>query len=201
MDDNVKIIKRYTLITKLLNGIVTLGAIVLIVLLIQDISRLTNPNWVIWLLVIIGGTHTFEEYTWPGGFIKWINGSYFQNKDLENPLSTKSAFFTDATAGVTIMGLLFMIGTEYLWLTLGITCIFIINGAWHLTSYITSGVYSPGSISSALFNLPIGAYILYFYTAYEYVSWLELLLAYGLGLGVHIIFFTILRRNLRLESV
>lgn len=193
---NIEEIQRYTLWTQLLNGIATIGAIILIALFMIEPSRLTNPQWVIWLLIVIGGIHTFEEYTWPGGFIKWINGGFFYNNDLDKPLSAKLAFFVDATAGITIMSLLAVIGINYLWLTLGITGIFIVNGMWHLTTTITSGIYSPGAVSSALFNVPIGAYILYFYTTNGYSGLFELLFAYGLGLGAHIALFAYLRKIL-----
>jgi len=195
MENQTNEIKKYTLYTQLLNGIVTIVAIVLVALLLLEPSRMTNPNWVIWFLVIVGGFHTFEEYIWPGGFIKWINGSFFRSSDLDKPLSAKNAFFTDATAGIVIMGLLAVIGANYLWLTLGIASIFLINGAWHLTTHITTGAYSPGSVSSALLNLPLSAYILYFYTINGYVGLFELLIAYSIGLGVHIVFFISLRKR------
>jgi hypothetical protein len=196
LNDKAKEIKRYTLWTKLLNGIATVGAIILIVLFLLEPSRLANPSWVIWLLIIIAGIHTFEEYTWPGGFIKWINGAFFHNDDTDRPLSAKLAFFIDAMAGVAIIALLSVVGTQYLWLTLGIASIFFINGAWHLLTAITTGVYSPGAVSSAFLNLPVGAYILYFYTANSYVGLVELLIAYGIGLFAHIILFAYLRKTL-----
>ncbi len=200
MNKKIEEVKRYTLYTQLLNGIVTIGALVIIGLIIVDPSRLTEPDWVIWLLVVIGGMHTFEEYTWPGGFIRWINSRYFRNADADVPLSAKNAFFTDATAGVVIMAMLAVIGTNYLWLTLGIAAIFFINGAWHLTATVTQGIYSPGSISSALFNLPLGAYIIYFYAAAGSVTWVELLIAYFIGLLVHILFFATLRQELNKQQ-
>lgn len=191
-----KEIKRYTLWTQLLNGVVTIAAIILMVLFFLEPSRLADPAWVIWLLVVVGGAHTFEEYIWPGGFIRWINGSFFRNDDVDKPLSAKLAFFIDAAAGVTIIGLLAVVGTDYLWLTLGIASIFLVNGAWHLTTSITSGVYSPGAVSSALLNLPIGAYILYFYTANAHAGLFELVISYSMGLGAHVALFAYLRKTL-----
>ena len=147
-------IKRFTLYTKLLNGVVTITAFVLIGLVLMNPNRLTDADWVIWFLVIIGGIHTFEEYTFPGGFVYWINVRFFRNQNADFPLSAKKAFFIDAMAGIVIIALLAIIGTNLLWLSLGIVCIFFINGCWHLTSWITLGTYAPGAVSSALFNLP-----------------------------------------------
>ncbi len=184
-----KEIKKYTRYTQLLNGVATIAGVILIILFFLEPSRLTNSAWVIWLLIVIAGMHTFEEYTWPGGFIKWFNGSFFRSNDLDKPLSTKMAFWTDATAAVVMMGILAIIGTNYLWLSLGFICIVMINGAWHLTSTITSRVYSPGSVTSAVFNIPLGAYVLYFYTNNGFVGLTELTIAYAIGIVVHIAFF------------
>ena len=189
--------QRFTLYTRLLNGVVTVAALVIIAFIIMKPNRLTDPNWVIWFLVIIGGMHTFEEYTFPGGFVCWLNAVFFSNHDADFPLSAKRAFFTDAMAGVVIMTLLAVIGINHLWLSLGIACIFFINGCWHLTSTITSGSYSPGAVSSALFNLPLGLYIIYFYFSKGYASLADISIAYGIGLIVHIIFFAVLRRDMK----
>ena len=46
MNKKIEEVKRYTLYTQLLNGIVTIGALVIIGLIIVDPSRLTEPDWV-----------------------------------------------------------------------------------------------------------------------------------------------------------
>lgn len=190
-------VRRYTLFIKLLNGMVTLAALILIGLISMTPERLTDPDWVVWLLVIIGGLHTFEEYTFPGGFLQWFNVGFFRTQNTDFPLSAKKAFFIDAMAGLVIIIVLATVGSNLLWLTLGIACIFFINGCWHLISAIASGTYVPGAITSALLNLPLGAYIVYFYFAEGYATMAEVMIAYCVGLLVHIIFFGVMRRDIK----
>ena len=188
--------RRYTFYTQLLNGTVTISGLVVIGLIMMKPERFAEPDWVIWLLVVIGGMHTFEEYTFPGGFTRWFNLDFFNSGHADSPLSAKKAFFVDGIAGLIIVLILTVLGTNMLWLTLGLACLFFINGSWHLTISMTKGVYSPGAISSALFNVPLAAYIVYFYYVGGYASLSDVLLAYGIGLTVHTLFFGMIRRGL-----
>ncbi|MCW5875427.1 MAG: HXXEE domain-containing protein [Anaerolineales bacterium] len=186
--------KRFTLYTQLLNGISTVLGLIFIGQLILNPSLVNDPNWVYWLLVVTAGMHTFEEYTFPGGFTKWFNTRFFDSKNDDLPLSAKRAFYTDAAAGVVILLTLAFTGAQWPWLTLGIACIFFINGSWHLTNTITRGVYSPGAVTSALFNLPLGGYVVYFYVANGLASPYDIGIAYAIGLLMHIGFFGAMRR-------
>lgn len=68
---------------------------------------------VILLILIARGFHTFEEYTFPGGFVRWFNLSYFESENENFPLSIKKAFFTDVLALVIIMGVTALVGTRF----------------------------------------------------------------------------------------
>ncbi len=192
--------ERFTLYTQLLNGISTVLGLIFIAQLILKPALARDPNWVYWLLVVVAGMHTFEEYTFPGGFTKWFNIRFFNSRDEDSPLSTKRAFYTDAAAGVVIVLTLALVGAQWLWLTLGIACIFFINGCWHLTNTITQGVYSPGAVTSALFNLPLAGYVVYFYIANGLASPSDLAVAYAIGLLMHIGFFGTMRRLIAAEA-
>jgi len=195
MQNMSKETKQYTLLTQILNGLVAIAAVGICVAIAMVPSRLTDPNWVIWLLVVVGGFHTFEEYIWPGGFLHWINGDFFNMEDFDKPLSAKFSFYTDASAGFVIIGLLALLGTNLLVITLAIASVFMINGAWHLMTSVTQGTYSPGAVSSAVLNLPVCAYILHFYYSIGMVGWIEIVTAYGFAVALHIVFFAILRNR------
>lgn len=193
--------KRWLLATQLLNGSVTIGALVLIGLILQRPDRLTHPDWVIWLILIIGGLHTFEEYTLPGGFVRWFNQVYFVSDNENFPLSIKKAFLTDALAGVAIIATVALVGTHFYWLSLGFISLMFINGMVHLTDSITRGRYSPGVVSSALLNVPLGAYVIYFYLSGGYAGMIDVTTAYGIGLLGHVFFYQTIRADMAAHSL
>lgn len=192
-----KINLRWLRATQMLNGSATIGALVMIGLILQEPARLSSPDWVIWLILIIGGFHTFEEYTLPGGFVRWFNLRYFESQNENFPLSIKKAFLTDALAFVMIMGVIALVGTRFYWLSLGAVSLMFINGAWHALDTITRGRYSPGTLSAILLNVPLGGYIIYFYLSHGYASVADVALAYTIGLLGHVLFYQTVRNDIQ----
>jgi hypothetical protein len=188
--------KRWLRATQLLNGTVTAGALVVIGLIVQEPARLTDPDWVIWCIVIIGGFHTLEEYTLPGGFIRWFNREYFASRNDNFPLSTKKAFLTDSLAGVAIVVTVAFAGTSLFWLSLGFVSLMFVNGMVHIADSITRGRYSPGVVTSILFNVPLGGYIIYFYLSGGYAGPVDVAIAYAIGLLGHLGFYRMIRRDI-----
>jgi hypothetical protein len=189
-------VKRWLLATQILNGSVTVGALVMVGLILQQPDRLTDPDWVIWCIVIIGGFHTLEEYTLPGGFVRWFNRTYFGSDSDDFPLSTKKAFLTDSVAGVAIVATVAFVGTQFYWLSLGFVSLMFVNGMVHLADSMTRGRYSPGVISSAIFNVPLGGYIVYFYLSGGHASGLDIAIAYAIGLLGHVLFYRTIRADM-----
>lgn len=188
--------KRWLLATQLLNGTVTIGALVVIGLIVQEPARLTDPAWVIWCIVIIGGFHTLEEYTFPGGFIRWFNREYFASRNDNFPLSTKKAFLTDSLAGAAIVVTVAFAGTTLYWLSLGFVSLMFVNGMVHIADSITRGRYSPGVVSSLLLNVPLGGYIVYFYVAGGHAGVLDVAIAYAIGVVGHLLFYRMIRSEI-----
>jgi hypothetical protein len=188
--------RRWLLATQLLNGCVTVGALVMIALIVQQPERLTQPEWVIWCIVIIGGFHTLEEYTLPGGFIRWFNRDYFASDNDDFPLSTRKAFLTDSLAGIAIVATVAFVGTSLYWLSLGFVSLMFVNGMVHIADSITRGRYSPGVVTSVLFNVPLGGYIIYFYLSGGYAGLVDIAVAYGIGLLGHVLFYRTIRADM-----
>jgi hypothetical protein len=188
--------RRWLLATQLLNGCVTVGALVMVALIVQQPERLTQPEWVIWCIVIIGGFHTLEEYTLPGGFIRWFNRDYFSSDNDDFPLSTKKAFLTDSLAGIAIVATVAFVGTSLYWLSLGFVSLMFVNGMVHIADSITRGRYSPGVVTSVLFNVPLGGYIIYFYLSGGYAGPVDIAVAYGIGVLGHVLFYRTIRADM-----
>lgn len=188
--------KRWLLATQILNGSVTVGALVMIALVLQHPDRLTDPAWVIWCILIIGGFHTLEEYTLPGGFIRWFNQEYFASRNANFPLSTKKAFLTDSLAGIAIIATVAFAGTSLYWLSLGFVSLMFVNGTVHIADTITRGRYSPGVVSSILFNVPLGGYIIHFYVSGGYAGLVDVAIAYAIGLLGHVGFYRMIRADM-----
>lgn len=129
--------------------------------------------------------------------MQWFNVDHFASQDDDFPLSAKKVFLTDTVALVVIMGVIAVVGTQFCWLSLGFVSLMFINGAWHTAHTITRGRYSPGTLTSILFNIPLGAYIIYFYLSGGYASLLDVAIAYAIGLIGNAAFFLTVRSDIQ----
>lgn len=193
----IQVNQRWLRATQVVNGIPAIGGAMIAIMTLLQPERLTDPNWVILLTVIIGGVHTFEEYTFPGGFIRWFNMQVMSSPVANEPLSIKRAFFIDAVAGVVIILSIILIGTQAMWLTLAAVSLMFINGTLHVMDSAVHGRYAPGMISSLLLNMPLGAYIIYFYVANGQATLLDVGIAYVMGWLGHVFLYRDLRHRMK----
>ncbi|MCB9459008.1 MAG: HXXEE domain-containing protein [Anaerolineaceae bacterium] len=193
--------QRWLRATQILNGIPAVGGIIIAIMTLLQPDRIKDPNWVIFLTVIIGGVHTFEEYTFPGGFIRWFNTGIMSSPDANAPLSIRSAFFYDAVAGIVIILAIILLGTQVMWLVLGAVSVMFINGMLHVMDSVVHGRYAPGMVSSLLLNIPLGAYIIHFYWANGQATLMDVAIAYMMGWLAHVYLFASLRRSSKNQMV
>ncbi len=107
--------------------------------------------------------HIFEEFAWPGGFLRWYQKYRAHSKSVNRRFlvvinaGLLITLFEAALAGRTPVGVP---------LLLTFSAILFSNGCWHLRASYQSRSYSPGAISGTLLYLPL--------PLFEYAGWMQL---------------------------
>lgn len=123
---------------------------------------LNDVYWPFRLLFPVLALHQFEEYIFPGGFIKWFNRKIFKSKYIDAPINTRNSFVPNVIIAWPITIYFSIYPYENIWITLGlILSILLSNALAHIFLSLKKRKYAPGLITSVVLFLPISAASIY----------------------------------------
>mgnify|MGYP002624444056 FL=1 len=142
---------------------------ILVFLYVRDVNY---PLYLIWLQGIIYWVHEFEEYIFPAGFLDFFNRNMMKSDRCDYPLTTTGSFWINIPLVYIAMPfsavLAHFFGLEWgLW-----TAYFsFLNAFAHVVMFFKFGrKYNPGLVVSALLNIPVGAYMVWYFLSHNLVS-------------------------------
>ena len=142
---------------------------ILVFLYVRDVNY---PLYLIWLQGIIYWVHEFEEYIFPAGFLDFFNRNMMKSDRGDYPLTTTGSFWINIPLVYIAMPfsalLAHFFGLEWgLW-----TAYFsFLNAFAHIVMFFKFGrKYNPGLVVSAILNIPVGAYMVWYFLSHNLVS-------------------------------
>ena len=113
---------------------------------------------IFWAPLAAAALHIFEEFVFPGGFMKWYSA---YKPEIKKSISKRFLFFIN----LGLLILCYDIGalkensiniSIILWL--GVIALLAANGAWHLKAVWKTKTYSPGVVTGAVIYIPLAVY-------------------------------------------
>ncbi|MFA4662366.1 HXXEE domain-containing protein [Pyrococcus kukulkanii] len=155
-------------------------AVYVTVLLVLFVLKENFALFLIWLQTPVYWVHQFEEYVYPGGFVEFFNRKVLGSKREDWPLTKTHALWIN----VPIIFVAFPLSAILAGLvdvSIGVwTAYFsILNALSHVGMFFKHG-YNPGLVASALLNIPVSAYTVYYFAT-----------SYPLSLGTHVASFLV----------
>ena len=153
----------------------------LIFLLVFDVQS----NWPLFLIgiqCVVYFLHQFEEYIYPGGFIRFFNNKPLQSTRDNYPLNEKASFWINIPIIFIAYPLSAILSGHY-HISIGIWLAYfsIINALSHVAMFFKFG-YNPGLIVSIFLNIPVGVYTVYYFHSHELVTFTEQAIGFGIGI-------------------
>jgi hypothetical protein len=116
---------------------------------------LENIEWLRWAPLAFASLHIFEEFVWPGGFMRWYRVYRGNTKSVNRTFlviinaGLLITLFEAAIAARTSAGVA---------LLLTFSGVLFSNGCWHVWASYKGHAYSPGTITGVLLFLPLAFY-------------------------------------------
>lgn len=144
-------------------------AFILVFLYVKDVNY---PLYLIWLQGIVYWVHEFEEYIFPGGFLKFFNRYALKSKQDEYPLTKTGSFWINIPLVYIAMPMSAVLAHFY-----GLECglwtayFSVLNASMHVIMFfLFKFKYNPGLIVSILLNIPVGIYMIWYFLENDLVS-------------------------------
>ena len=121
----------------------------------SELSRAVTADWFLWTPLAAAVLHVFEEFVFPGGFLKW----YRQYRGPAATGITKSFLWK---INALLLAGCFNAGfvghnPKNLWFWVLFAALLGSNGVWHAWATVRSRAYSPGLITGMLLYLPLAS--------------------------------------------
>jgi len=124
----------------------------------------------IWLQVPVYFLHQFEEYIFPGGFIRYLNIDILGASTPDFPVTRTFAFWINVPIiFVAFPVTAFLAGKVGLALGLWVVWFSILNAFSHVVIFFKQG-YNPGFAVSATLNIPVGVGTLAYIATHDLVT-------------------------------
>ena len=130
---------------------------------------------IFWAPLAAAALHIFEEFVFPGGFMKWYSA---YKPEIKKSISKRFLFFIN----LGLLILCYDIGalressiniSIILWL--GVTALLAANGAWHLKAVWKTKTYSPGVVTGTVIYIPLAVYgYIYFLQTGQVSIWIAI---------------------------
>ena len=130
---------------------------------------------IFWAPLAAAALHIFEEFVFPGGFMKWYSA---YKPEIKKSISKRFLFFIN----LGLLILCYDIGalressiniSIILWL--GVMALLAANGAWHLKAVWKTKTYSPGVITGTVIYIPLAVYgYIYFLQTGQASIWIAI---------------------------
>lgn len=159
-------------------------AVYVTLLLILFVRKENYVLYLIWLQTPIYFFHEFEEYVFPGGFLKFFNRKMFKSPEDEFPLDKSASFYINVPIIFIAFPVSAILATKVS-LSFGVwTAAFSFFNAFSHIIMAIRFKYNPGLIVSVLVNIPIGAYTLYYFYSRHIVQISTIMVGCVIGLLV-----------------
>lgn len=159
-------------------------AVYITLLLVLFVREENYALYLIWLQTPIYFLHQFEEYVFPGGFLKFFNRKMLKSPQDEFPLDKTATFYINVPIIFVALPVSALLATKVNF-TLGVwTAAFsAVNAFSHIIMAIRFK-YNPGLVVSVFVNIPIGIYTLYYLYSHEIVSLGSIIVACVIGIFI-----------------
>ena len=132
--------------------------------------------------------HETEEYIFPGGFGQFFNKDIFRIDKENEPIDERFIFFVNVILiwiSLPLFGLLSVRNYNFgLW----IPYFSFFAGVAHIALAIKSRKkYNPGMVVSLLLNIPVGAWVVYYFYRHSIIDSLLFNVHCAIGLGVNLV--------------
>ena len=136
-----------------------------------------NITFIFWAPLAAATLHIFEEFVFPGGFMKWYSA---YKPDIKKSISKRFLFFIN----LGLLILCYDIGairestisnsiSVILWL--GVMALFAANGVWHIKAVWKTKTYSPGVVTGTVIYIPLAVYgYIYFLQTGQVSIWIAI---------------------------
>ncbi len=121
--------------------------------------------FLVWLQCPAYWLHEYEEYVWPGGFLRFFNRGPLGSTRDDVPLSKAGSFWINIPLMYVLLPLAGIMshffGTGWgLWVAYYST----LNASAHVVMFFVYGrKYNPGLVASVLVNIPLGIYTVWYF--------------------------------------
>lgn len=142
------------------------------VLIILYVRPENYPLYLIWLQTVIYWTHEFEEYVFPGGFLRFFNNNPMWCTRDDFPMTEVGSFWINIPLVYIAMPVSALLA-HFFGLEWGIwTALFsVLNGMGHVGFWLVFGrKYNPGLCASVLLNIPVGIYTICYFVQHVDLS-------------------------------
>jgi len=114
--------------------------------------------------------HQFEEYILPGGFGDFFNKRVLGSPAGDFPLTKKASFWINVPLTFISFPLSAILAGHF-GLEIGVWTVYfsMINAFSHVVMFFIFR-YNPGLVMSVLLNIPVGAYVIYYFASHHTVS-------------------------------
>ncbi|NOX73102.1 MAG: HXXEE domain-containing protein [Alphaproteobacteria bacterium] len=126
--------------------------------------------FLIWLQVPVYFLHQFEEYIFPGGFIRYFNINVLGASTPDFPVTRTFAFWINVPIiFIAFPATAFLAGKVGLAFGLWVAWFSILNAFSHVVLFFKQG-YNPGFAVSATLNIPVGVGTLAYIATHDLVT-------------------------------
>lgn len=155
--------------------------------------------FLIWLQLPIYLLHQFEEHNW-NGFKNYVNRNVFKVKEGDFPLNDKIIFWVNIpiiwilipiSSGLSFANIMFGLWIPYF---------AVFNSLSHVIISVRNREYNPGLLISLILGIPVGIYALIIFYSYIHVPALISAISIFFAVVLHILVFSIIRRNYKKQD-
>ena len=142
---------------------------ILIWLYVKDVNF---ALFLIWLQCAVYWLHEFEEYVCPGGFLAFFTRGPLGSTVDDRPLTKTGSFWINIPLMYVLLPLSGIL-SHYFGVSWGLWVAYysVLNASAHVVMFFIYGFkYNPGFVASALFNIPLGVYMIVYFLSNHLVS-------------------------------
>lgn len=155
-----------------------------------------DAGWALWGSLPALFWHETEEWVVPGGFLPWFNREVLGSGADEFPLTRRDGVLVNVCAGWGVSTIVGLRGLRTPWLAAAVLTTHVGNAGLHLAQAAKARRYNPGTATSALLLVPLGAGGLVALARRPEVRARELAGGIAVGLAASIGLFALVRRRL-----
>ncbi|MEN8123274.1 MAG: HXXEE domain-containing protein [Bacteroidota bacterium] len=141
-----------------IGGLISIAIVLFVLFSNPKLNEIESLFWIHFAIFLL---HQFEEFVYPGKFKEFYNENILnRNRITRFPLNDNGIILVNVIFGWTAYLLSAILGENFIWLTIGLLGVTILNGIMHTIMFIIKRKYNPGFISGLLLFIPFGIFLL-----------------------------------------